>query len=156
MKTNLFMARAIELAIRNARSGRGGPFGAVIVRKNKIISEATNRVTLTNDPTAHAEILAIRSACRQIKRFELSDCEIYASCEPCPMCLGAIYWSRLKTIYFAGTSADASEAGFDDSQIYREFRRPAGNRRIPMKQLMQEEAREAFRAWRKLKNKIPY
>ena len=151
-----FMARAIELAIDNVRSGRGGPFGAVIVMNDAIIAEAANSVTRTNDPTAHAEMVAIRDACRRLGQFELRGCELYASSEPCPMCLGAIYWARPARVYFAAAAADASKAGFDDSLIYREIPQPFTHRKIPMIQMMSEEAQEAFRAWERQPNKIEY
>jgi guanine deaminase len=150
------MARAIELSIENVRSGRGGPFGTVIVKGRQVIAEGTNRVTTTNDPTAHAEIVAIRAACRQLGTFDLKGCEIYASCEPCPMCLGAIYWARLARVYFAGLASDASSAGFDDSFIYRQIARPYSDRKIPMIQMMREEALQAFRAWAAKPDKIVY
>ena len=149
------MSRAIELAIENVRSG-GGPFGAVVVKEGKIIAEGANSVTATNDPTAHAEVVAIRRACATLGAFELVECEIYTSCEPCPMCLGAIYWARPARVYFGSTAADASKAGFDDSLIYSEIARPYTNRKIPMQQLMAEAALEAFRAWELQPNKIPY
>ena len=152
---NPFMERAIELAIKNVRSG-SGPFGAVIVRNGEIIAEGTNRVTTSNDPTAHAEILAIRKACAQAGSFELPGCEIYSSCEPCPMCLGAIYWARPARVFFASTAADASKAGFDDSFIYSEISKPHAQRKIPMIQIMTEEAREVFRAWERQPNKVRY
>jgi guanine deaminase len=151
-----FMARAIELAVENVRSGQGGPFGAVIVKNGNIIAEGANRVTLTNDPTAHAEVLAIREACRKLANFELKSCELYTSCEPCPMCLGAIYWSRLSRVYFGSLAADASQAGFDDSFIYHEIAQPHPERGIPMVQMMREEALAAFRAWQKKSDKIRY
>ena len=154
--TNTFMARAIELSIENVRSRRGGPFAALIVRDGAIIAEGTNRVTATNDPTAHAEIVAIRAACQTLGTFELSRCEIYASCEPCPMCLGAIYWARLQSIYFAGLASDASDAGFDDSFIYREFAQPPQQRKIAMVPMMREQALEAFRLWKAKPDKISY
>src|ERR1700737_4219870 len=116
---NPFMARAIQLSLDNIRSGRGGPFGAVVVKDGTIVAEGTNQVTSTNDPTAHAEVLAIREACKKLHVFELEGCEIYSSCEPCPMCLGAIYWARFSRIYFGNVDADASKIGFDDSLIYR-------------------------------------
>jgi len=150
------MARAIELAIENARSGRGGPFGAVVVKDGAIIAEGTNRVTYTNDPTAHAEIVAIRAACAKLGLFQLNGFDLYASCEPCPMCLGAIYWVRPARVYFAGTAADASHVGFDDSFIYRELPLPPQQRSIPMVQMMRQEALEAFRVWEAKPNKIPY
>src|SRR5579863_3535871 len=120
--SNPFMARAIQLSIDSVRAGEGGPFGAVIVREGKIIAEGVNRVTSSNDPTAHAEVLAIRQACEALGVFELKDCELYTSCEPCPMCLGAIYWARLSQIYFANTAEDAAKIGFDDSFIYNELK----------------------------------
>jgi len=153
---NPFMARAIQLSIDNVNSGRGGPFGAVIVKDGTIIAEGANQVTSTNDPTAHAEVLAIREACRKLGVFVLESCEIYTSCEPCPMCLGAIYWARLFRIYFANAGADASGIGFDDSFIYSEIAQPHSQRTIPMIQMMREEALVAFRAWEKKVNKIPY
>jgi tRNA(Arg) A34 adenosine deaminase TadA len=153
---NPFMARAIQLSIENVHSGRGGPFGAVVVQNGNIIAEGANQVTSANDPTAHAEILAIRAACGKLGVFELQDCEIYTSCEPCPMCLGAIYWARLSRVYFASLAADASKIGFDDSLIYREIARPRTQRAIPMVQIMHEEALAAFRAWEEKPNKIVY
>jgi guanine deaminase len=153
---NPFMARAIQLSIDNVRSGRGGPFGAVVVRDGNIIAEGANQVTSTNDPTAHAEMVAIREACGKLGAFELEACEIYTSCEPCPMCLGAIYWARLSRVYFANADADASRVGFDDSLIYRELALPYSQRKIPMVQLMREEALAAFRAWENQSNKIEY
>src|SRR5579872_5093323 len=151
-----FMARAIELSLENIRSNRGGPFAALVVRDAEIISEGTNRVTSANDPTAHAEIVAIREACWKLRRFDLTGCEIYATCEPCPMCLGAIYWARLARIYFANTAADAAKIGFDDSLLYQELRRNHSQRKIPMVQMMREEGLEAFRAWKSSSNKIEY
>ena len=150
------MARAIQLSLENVHSGRGGPFGAVIVKDNAILAESANEVTATNDPTAHAEVLAIRRACQKLGTFELQDCEIYTSCEPCPMCLGAIYWARLSRIYFANEDADAARIGFDDSLIYRELAQPDSQRKIPMVQMMREQALAAFHAWENLPNKIKY
>ena len=150
------MARAIQLSIEGVQSGRGGPFGAVIVRDGQIIAEGANQVTSTNDPTAHAEVLAIRRACEKLGVFELKDCELYTSCEPCPMCLGAIYWARLARIYFASTAEDAAKAGFDDSFIYSELKQPYAERRIPTVQIMRDEALAGFRAWLDRPNKIPY
>src|SRR6202049_5075273 len=121
---NPFMARAIQLSIENVVSGRGGPFGAVVVKDDEIIAEGTNQVTSRNDPTAHAEVLAIRDAGKKLGVFDLEGCEIYTSCEPCPMCLGAIYWARLSRVYFASTAEDAAKAGFDDSFIYSELKQP--------------------------------
>ena len=150
------MARAIQLSIENVHSGRGGPFGAVVAKDGNIIAEGANQVTSINDPTAHAEILAIRAACATLGAFELHGCEIYTSCEPCPMCLGAIYWARLSRIYFASSAADASRIGFDDSLIYREIPLPLAQRAIPMVQMMREESLAAFRAWEEKPNKIVY
>jgi tRNA(Arg) A34 adenosine deaminase TadA len=153
---NPFMARAIQLSVENVQSGCGGPFGAVIVKDGAIIAEAANRVTSTNDPTAHAEVLAIRAACTKLGAFELHNCEIYTSCEPCPMCLGAIYWARLKQIFFANSAADAAQINFDDSLIYREIARPHEQRSIPMIQIMREQALAGFRAWQEKLDKIVY
>jgi len=153
---NPFMARAIQLSIENVQSGRGGPFGAVVVQEGSIIGEAANQVTATNDPTAHAEMLAIRSACKKLGAFELVGCEIYTSCEPCPMCLGAIYWARLSRVYFGNVNADAAKIGFDDSLIYREIAQPLARRQIPMIQIMREEALAAFRAWEAKPDKVEY
>ncbi|MCU1300773.1 MAG: tRNA-specific adenosine deaminase [Candidatus Sulfotelmatobacter sp.] len=153
---NLFMERAIRLSIDNVQSGSGGPFGAVVVKEGAIIGEASNQVTSTNDPTAHAEILAIRGACSKLAVFELEGCEIYSSCEPCPMCLGAIYWARLTRVYFANAAADAAKIGFDDSLIYRELAQPISQRKIPMIQMMREEALAAFRSWENKPDKIVY
>jgi tRNA(Arg) A34 adenosine deaminase TadA len=153
---NAFMARAIQLSIDNVRSGRGGPFGAVVVKDSNIVAEGANRVTSTNDPTAHAEVLAIRKACKNLGVFELEGCDIYSSCEPCPMCLGAIYWARLSRVYFANSAADASKIGFDDSLIYREIAQPHTQRKISMIQMMREQALAAFREWQDKPNKITY
>ncbi len=150
------MERAIALALENVQSGRGGPFGAIVVKGGKILAEGTNRVTLANDPTAHAEIVAIREACKKLGNFQLTHCEIYSSCEPCPMCLGAIYWARLERVYCASTAGDAAKAGFDDSLIYQEMVKPHGQRKIPMVQIMREEALAAFRAWEIKPDKISY
>ncbi len=150
------MARAIELSMENVRSGRGGPFGAVVVKDERIIAEAANQVTLTNDPTAHAEVLAIRQACQKLEVFELRGCTIYTSCEPCPMCLGAIYWARLAGIYFGNVAADAARIGFDDSFIYREIAQSHAQREIPMMQIMRDEALAAFRAWQEMPHKTAY
>lgn len=154
--SNVFMARAIQLSIESVQSGRGGPFGAVIVQGGQIIAEGANRVTSTNDPTAHAEILAIRQACEKLGAFELRECELYTSCEPCPMCLGAIYWARLARIYFANTAEDAARIGFDDSFIYGQLQRPHAQRRIPAIQMMREEALKGFTAWTAKSDKTRY
>ena len=153
---NPFMARAIQLSIESVQSGRGGPFGAVVVEDGIVVGEAANQVTSTNDPTAHAEVVAIRAACQKLGAFDLGGCVIYSSCEPCPMCLGAIYWARLSRVYFANVDADASKIGFDDSLIYQEIAKPHSQRKIPMIQMMRDEALEAFRAWESKPNKIEY
>lgn len=150
------MTRAIRLSIENVNSGRGGPFGAVIVKDGDLVAEGTNQVASTKDPTAHAEMLAIRAACAKFGTFDLHGCEIYTSCEPCPMCLGAIYWARLSRVYFANAAVDASSIGFDDSLIYREIPLPLAQRAIPMIQMMREQALAAFQAWQEKPNKIVY
>ena len=153
---NPFMARAIQLSLENVLSGNGGPFGAVVVKDGTIIAEGANQVTSTNDPTAHAEVVAIRQACKLLGVFDLEGFEIYTSCEPCPMCLGAIYWARLSRVYFGNADADASKIGFDDSLIYHEIAQPHSQRKIPIIQMMREEALSAFRAWENKPNKIKY
>lgn len=150
------MRTAIRLARIGLRAGAGGPFGAVVVRRNRVVGRGWNRVTSHNDPTAHAEIEAIRDACRRLGRFHLDDCEIYSSCEPCPMCLGAIYWARLRRIYYANTRRDAARIGFVDDFLYRELTLPPGRRRIPMRQLLRAEALREFREWADKPDKIPY
>jgi len=154
--SNRYMARAIELSLENVRSGRGGPFAAVVVKEGKVIAEGTNRVTSTNDPTAHAEIVAVREACRALNTFQLTGCEIYTTCEPCPMCMGAIYWARPARVYFAATAADAARFGFDDSFIGQELQRPPAERKIPMTQMMPEEALAAFSLWERKPDKVKY
>ena len=153
---NPFMARAIQLAVDNVVAGKGGPFGAVVVREGRIVAEGVNRVTASHDPTAHAEIVAIREACTKLGVFELHDCELYSSCEPCPMCLGASYWARLSRIYFGSSAADASQFGFDDSLIYRQFSLDFPERSLPMIPMMREQALAAFRAWKVSPNKVQY
>lgn len=150
------MARAIQLSIENVQSGHGGPSGALIVKDNRIVAEGVNQVTLKNDPTAHAEMVAIRQACEKLGVFELKDCELYTSCEPCPMCLGAIYWARLSRVYYGNLAEDAAQAGFDDSLIYCEIARPHSERAIPMIRMMREEALAAFRAWTDLPGNTAY
>jgi guanine deaminase len=150
------MHEAIRQAVENVRSGRGGPFGAIIVKDERVISAGANLVTSANDPTAHAEVNAIREACRVLGAFQLPGCEMYTSCEPCPMCLGAIYWARLDRVYFAATASDAAEAGFDDSFIYEELKRPHLERRIPFEPMMREAGIEAFREWTRKSGRIPY
>lgn len=151
-----YMQEVITLAIENVRFGKGGPFAAIIVKDDTILSQGTNLVTTLNDCTAHAEIIAIREACNILSSFRLDGCEIYASCEPCPMCLGAIYWARLSRIVYAGTREDATNAGFDDSLIYRELPKSVAERKIPMVQLLHKESLAAFEEWRKKENKIKY
>jgi guanine deaminase len=154
--SNRFMARAIEIAIENVRHRQGGPFGAIIVKEGKIVAEGANCVTVTNDPTAHAEIVAIRKACSELASFELNGCEIYSSCEPCPMCFGALYWARPARLYFGSSTADAAKAGFDDSLIYSEMLQPYPKRKISTVQIMRPEALEAFRLWKEQPDKLPY
>ncbi|MCU1284995.1 MAG: tRNA-specific adenosine deaminase [Acidobacteriales bacterium] len=154
--SNPFMAEAIALSLQNVRSGNGGPFAAVIVKGGQIIARGVNRVTATNDPTAHAEVVAIREACTTLKTFQLTGCEIYTSCEPCPMCLAAIYWARPDRVYFGNTKEDAADAGFDDSFIYDEIEKPVNGRKIPLQQLMRGEAIRAFEEWAKSPNKVEY
>jgi guanine deaminase len=149
------MARAIELSMLNVNRG-GGPFGAVVVRAGQIIGEGTNQVTSTNDPSAHAEVTAIREACRRLGTFQLDGCEIFSSCEPCPMCLGLIYWARPDRLYYANTAVDAANIGFDDAAIYEQLKLPPSLRAIPHEQIMREEALGAFRAWRAMPNKALY
>lgn len=149
------MRRAIVLSVDNVRNG-GGPFGAVITRNGEVVATGVNRVTANNDPTAHAEVTAIRNAAQKLGTFDLSDCEIYTSCEPCPMCLGAIYWARLKKVYFANNKEDAKNIGFDDSFIYDEMALPREERKLPSEVLMRDEAQEAFRMWDEKKDKIEY
>jgi tRNA(Arg) A34 adenosine deaminase TadA len=150
------MRRAIALALENVRTARGGPFAALVAKHGSVIGEGANSVTATNDPTAHAEIVAIRAACRALGTFQLTDCELYTTCEPCPMCLGAIYWARPARVFYAGVAADAANAGFDDAFIYEELRRPPESRRIPMTQVMREESLAIFAAWKQQPNKTQY
>ncbi len=149
------MRRAIALAVENVRQG-GGPFGAVIARNGEIVAEGVNRVTLQHDPTAHAEVQAIRNACTKLGTFDLSGCDIYSSCEPCPMCLGAIYWAHLSHLYFAGTKTDAAEAGFDDAFIYKELPLPISERHLRTEAMMHDEADTPFNAWRQNGDKVAY
>ncbi|HHU47795.1 MAG TPA: nucleoside deaminase [Bacteroidales bacterium] len=151
-----FMLEAIEMSKKCLSTGKGGPFGAVIVKNGEIIGRGSNQVTLNNDPTAHAEVVAIRDACKNLNDFQLTDCEIYTSCEPCPMCLGAIYWARPAKLYYAANKDDASDAGFDDSFIYEEIDLPYDKRKIKMEQYEQEEAVKVFDSWKKLSNKVDY
>ena len=152
---NEFMLRAIALSIESVKTD-GGPFGSVIVKDNKIISEGFNRVTTTNDPTAHGEIVAIRAACKKLNNFNLSGSTLYSSCEPCPMCLSAIYWARIDKVYYANTRNDAQKIDFDDSLIYSEFQKNIDKRKIPMIQMMRNEALKAFELWDKKTDKVKY
>ena len=149
------MERAIELSIQSVNNG-GGPFSSIIVRDEKIIAEGSNKVTLCNDPTAHGEIVAIREACKKLNNFNLSGCELYSTCEPCPMCLSAIYWSRINKIYYANTREDARKIDFDDSSIYSELQKNINERKIPMTQIMRNEALKAFELWDKKTDKVKY
>jgi tRNA(Arg) A34 adenosine deaminase TadA len=151
-----FMREAISLSLQTMRRGKGGPFGAVVVRGGQIIGRGWNQVTSRNDPTAHAEVVAIRAACRGLKTFHLEDCELYVSCEPCPMCLAAIYWARIKKVYYANTRKDAAGIGFDDDFIYAEVCRPISERKLRMRQMMRAEALAAFNAWKKKPDKVHY
>ncbi|MDE2879302.1 nucleoside deaminase [Candidatus Palauibacter soopunensis] len=151
-----FMQRAIDLSERSVDEG-GGPFGAVVVKDGEVVAEGTNRVTLDNDPTAHAEVRAIRKACEILGTFDLGDCEIYASCEPCPMCLGAIYWSRIRRVYYANTREDAARIRFSDEDIYDEFSRPLAERRIvSLVRISSARARDAFERWIRKSDRTPY
>ena len=150
-----FMKRAIELSIESVNKG-GGPFGCVIVKDRKIISEGSNKVTSTNDPTAHGEIVAIREACKKLNNFNLNGYELYSTCEPCPMCLSAIYWARIGKIYYANTREDAQKIDFDDSLIYSEFKKKIDKRKIPMIQMMRDEALKAFELWDKKADNVKY
>jgi guanine deaminase len=151
-----FMKMAIELSEYNVQQGHGGPFGAVIVKDGMIIARSANKVVPSNDPTAHAEVLAIRLACQELETFNLEGCVIYTSCEPCPMCLGAIYWARLDKIYYANNKADAAAIGFDDQFIYEELDKQMHERKLPIVQLMRDEAQGAFKLWNSIENKTEY
>jgi tRNA(Arg) A34 adenosine deaminase TadA len=152
----VFMQQAIDLATENVLSGRGGPFGAVIVHNGEVVATGSNLVTSSNDPTAHAEVTAIRNACTKLGTFALSGCEIYTSCEPCPMCLAAVYWARLHAIYYGNTAADAADAGFDDAFLYDEIKLPLNQRSIPTINLLRDEALSSFNAWRNYAGRIDY
>lgn len=151
-----FLRRAIALATENVQSGRGGPFAAVIVHAGRVVGEGVNTVTATNDPTAHGEVNAIRAACKALGTFKLAGCELYTSCEPCPMCLAASYWARLDAIYYGCSAADAARAGFDDAFLYGEMRKQKPDRMIPSRQLLADEAWASFAAWIASPNKIEY
>jgi len=156
IKKKELMREAIKLSVENVESGNGGPFGAVVVKDGKIIARGANQVTSSNDPTAHAEVVAIREACKALGSFQLDGCEIYTSCEPCPMCLGAIYWARPDKIYYANTKEDAAEINFDDQFIYEELDRPIDKRKLFTEQLLRDEAIVAFNKWAESGDKIEY
>jgi len=151
-----FMSQAIQLATDNVVSGRGGPFGAVVVKDGRVIATGSNQVTATNDPTAHAEVTAIRNACAALGTFKLDGCDVYTSCEPCPMCLAALYWSRCAAIYYGNDAADAAKAGFDDSFLYEEVKKPLNQRTIPITEMCSDEAWESFDTWLKSPFKVEY
>jgi tRNA(Arg) A34 adenosine deaminase TadA len=155
-KQKEFMREAIRLSIENVQLGKGGPFAAVVVKDGIIIAQGTNLVTTLNDPTAHAEIIAIRNACKTLGTFQLDECEMYTSCEPCPMCLGAIYWARVSKVIFGNTKQDAASIGFDDSFIYGELNKSFNDRQIPMIQMLREEALKAFDEWKNKEDKVWY
>ncbi len=152
----IFLRQAIDLARRGMESGLGGPFGCIVVRNGEVVGEGSNGVTSTNDPTAHAEIMAIRDACRRLGDYQLTDCTVYTSCEPCPMCLSACYWARLDAVYYGACAADAARAGFDDAFLYDEFRKSPAERQLPSTQLLGDEAWSSFQTWLDTPNKIEY
>jgi len=151
-----FLRLAIALATHNVTSGNGGPFAALIVREGRVIAEGVNMVTATNDPTAHGEVTAIRNACKAVNTFSLAGCELYTSCEPCPMCLAASHWARLDAVFYGASAADAAKAGFDDAYLYAEFQKDAGQRSLAEAQFLRNEAWASFAAWIGSPNKIPY
>ena len=151
-----FMREAILLSVQTMRRGQGGPFGALVVRDGKVVGRGWNQVTSANDPTAHAEIVAIRAACRRLKNFQLNDCDLYTSCEPCPMCLSAIYWARLRNVFYGNTRKDAAKIEFDDDFLYREVALPMRRRKLRMKQLLRREALAAFSEWQRKPDKVLY
>jgi tRNA(Arg) A34 adenosine deaminase TadA len=151
-----FMRDAIRLSLEGVRSGRGGPFGCVVVRAGQIVARGSNQVTSTCDPTAHAEVVAIREACKALGTFHLPDCTLYTSCEPCPMCLSAIYWARIPAVYYGNDRQDAAAIGFDDDFIYQQIPLPVGERRVSMKPLLNAEAKEAFTEWSRKADKVSY
>lgn len=154
--SEMFMREAIRLSFQMMRRNKGGPFGAVIVKGNRIIARGCNQVTSANDPTAHAEVVALRRACRALKTFHLEGCDLYASCEPCPMCLAAIYWARIRNVFYGNTRKDAARIGFDDDEIYREIALPVARRKLRMKQLLHKEALAAFVEWASKPDKLAY
>lgn len=151
-----FMKRALELAVDNVVMARGGPFGCVVVKDGKIIGEGANSVTRTNDPTAHGEVLAIRQACQNLNSFTLAHCQLYTSCEPCPMCLAAIHWARIDQVFYAASQDQAAQAGFDDAFLYREFSLPPEKRKLKPKKLLADQALKPFQSWEASDQKIPY
>jgi guanine deaminase len=151
-----FMLEAIELAVENVRTGRGGPFAALVVKDGEVVARGANLVTTSNDPTAHAEVVAIRAACRSLESFQLDGCDLYTTCEPCPMCMGAIYWARLRRVFYAGTREDAAAAGFDDQFIYEEIAKAPGERHIEMTPLLRDASQRAFDAWNEQEGRIEY
>jgi len=156
MSNENFMREAIRLSVDGVRSGCGGPFGCVVVRDGAVVGRGSNQVTSTCDPTAHAEIVAIREACRKLGKFQLPDCTLFASCEPCPMCLSAIYWAHIPTVYYGNTRQDAAAIGFDDDFIYSQIPLPARERRVSMSALLGDEAKGAFSEWARMKDKVAY
>lgn len=156
MSPEVFMREALKEAQAGMRAGRGGPFGCVVVRRGEVIARGNNRVTSTNDPTAHAEITAIREACGTLKTFQLTDCDLFTSCEPCPMCLAAIYWARIPRVFYGNTRADAAAIGFDDDFIYQQIALAPTNRAIDMQLLLRDEAQDAFREWESKVDKVRY
>jgi len=156
IKPEEFMLKAIALSAAKMRAGFGGPFGAIVVMDGRVVAEGFNRVTSSNDPTAHAEVVAIREACKALGRFSLKGCELYTSCEPCPMCLGAIYWARPRAVFFSATREDAAEAGFDDAFVYDEMALPPGARTLPMRRIRHPEAGTPFVAWAAKPDRIEY
>ena len=156
MKQEELMREAVRLAVANVQAGRGGPFAALVVRDGAIIASGTNLVTSTNDPTAHAELVAIRGACRRLGDFKLSGCELYTTCEPCPMCMAAVYWARLDRVVYGATRDDAAQAGFDDGFIYRELCAPISERTLSMEEAFREEAQEPFRIWERQEGRVTY
>ncbi len=151
-----FMQMAIHLATENVTFGRGGPFGAVVVKEGAVVATGTNQVTATNDPTAHAEVVAVRNACQALGTSHLTGCEVYTSCEPCPMCLAALYWSRCSAIFYGNDASDAARAGFDDSFLYQEVCKPLSQRRIPIQRLLAEQARSSFEVWKTSPFRVAY
>lgn len=156
MEKEAWMGKAVQIALENVLSSHGGPFGAIVVKEGKIVGNGRNEVTATNDPTAHAEVQAIRDACRNLNTFQLDECELYTSCEPCPMCLGAIYWARPRIVYFAGTKEDAAQIGFDDQFIYEQIGVPYENRSIPFQQIKPANGLSPFEAWAASQNRVEY